>query len=290
MTFVKASRRGQSGQKADDFYFNYLDLMMWNLATERAAFLADMAAHGGQGSNVVQDGPLIADVAIRMHDPEAADMYLQTSTDAAKDPFAVAMTHFVHGWGALDRGDWARAAAELEPFAVAYATPAIGLQIPGYHCWLAPAEEMAGHPDKADEALKAGGRFVDCYRFRADILDHRGDWAGAQIIYADAVALAPDLPAAWYSWGLALARHGDVAGAEAKYAAANARGPHWADPLKAWGDALAAQGRWAEAERRYAEAASYAPKWKRLRYAWGEALRHDGKFHEAIVQYRLVTN
>ncbi len=287
--FARRSGRGRSGQKAEEYYFNYLDLMTWNLGAERAGMIADMEAHGGMGSNVVQNGPLIADVAMRMHDPVGAELYLQTSSDAAKDPFAVAMTHFVHGWGALDRGDWGGAAAELEAFAPGYASPAIGLQIPGYNCWIAPAEEMAGHPDKADAALKAGGRFVDCWRFKGDILDHRGDWPGAQKAYADAVALAPDLPAADYSWGLALARHGDLGGAVAKYAAANQRGPHWADPLMAWGDALAAQGRWAEAEAKYAEAGKYAPKWRRLHYGWGEALRHQGQFAAAMAQYRLVS-
>ena len=33
--------------------------------------------------------------------------------------------------------------------------------------------------------------------------------SGAQKASADAVALAPDLPAAYCSWGLALERHGD---------------------------------------------------------------------------------
>jgi tetratricopeptide (TPR) repeat protein len=131
---------------------------------------------------------------------------------------------------------------------------------------------MAGHPDKADAALKAGGHFVDCWRFRGDILDHRGDWAGAQKAYAAAVGLAPDLPAAWYSWGLGLARHGQRAAAQAKFAAANERGPHWADPLKAWGDALAAQGRWKEARAKYDQALAYAPLWRALRAARALAL------------------
>ena len=86
--------------------------------------------------------------------------------------------------------------------------------------------------------LKKAGTFVDCYRFRADILDGRGDWVGSQKAYADAVALAPDLPAAYFSWGVALLRHGDLDGAVAKLKDANRKGPHWADPLKAWGDVL----------------------------------------------------
>jgi tetratricopeptide (TPR) repeat protein len=109
--------------------------------------------------------------------------------------------------------------------------------------------------------------FVDCYRFRADILDGRRDWIGAQKAYAEAVALAPDLPAAYYSWGLALAKHGDLAAAETQLKNANQRGPHWADPLKVWGDVLVKQGYTKEALRRYDEALKYAPNWKELKEA-----------------------
>jgi tetratricopeptide (TPR) repeat protein len=137
----------------------------------------------------------------------------------------------------------------------------------GFNCWVAPAEEAAGHSDKADAVLKTGGTFVDCYRFRGDILDHRGDWSGAQKAYADAVALAPDLPAGYYSWGVALARHGELAGAEAKLKDANQRGPHWADPLKAWGDVLVKQGHMKEALVKYDEALKHAPAWKQLKEA-----------------------
>jgi hypothetical protein len=63
------------------------------------------------------------------------------------------------------------------------------------------------------------------------ILDHRGDWAGAQKSYADAVALAPDLPAGYYSWGGALAKHD----AALEYA------PTWT-ALHATRDALEKQG------------------------------------------------
>jgi tetratricopeptide (TPR) repeat protein len=160
----------------------------------------------------------------------------------------------------------------MEAFGAGYANPVVSSNYPGYGCWIAPAEEMAGHPDKADAALKAGGHFVDCWRFRGDILDHRGDWAGAQRAYAAAVGLAPDLPAAWYSWGQALARHGQFAAAQAKFAGANQRGPHWADPLKAWGDALAGQGRWKDAEAKYDQALGYAPAWSALRAARARAL------------------
>jgi hypothetical protein len=50
-------------------------------------------------------------------------------------------------------------------------------------------------------------------------------------VYADAVALAPDLPGAYYSWGVALAKHGDLDGAAGKLKDANQKGPHWADQV-----------------------------------------------------------
>jgi tetratricopeptide (TPR) repeat protein len=275
MAMAKAADRGAMMARAPAAYFQPLDNLTWNLGALQAGLIADVEKHGGVGSNVIGGRPLIADTFARMHDPQGAELYLETSADAAASPWVSGMTHFVHGWEALDRGDWARAAAELEAFDAAYANPLLRSEVPGYDCWLAPAEEMAGRPAKADAALAAGGRYVDCYRFRGDILDHRGDWPGAQKAYAAAAALAPDLPAAYYSWGLALARRGDLNGAMAKYAAAHQRGPHWADPLKAWGDALAAQGRWAQAKAKYEEAAPFAPRWPALAAAGAAARRHS---------------
>lgn len=271
---AKASGRGGWRQRAPDTYFATLDAMTWNLPAERAGMIRDVEAHGGVGSNDVGERPLIADVTARMHDPQGAELYLQTAADSGVSNWSTAMTHFVHGWEAMEAGRWTQAASELEAFNARLSDPLVADNGAGYACWLAPAEEMAGHPAKADAALAAGGTFVDCYRFRGDILDHRGDWAGAQKAYAAAVALAPDLPAPYYSWGLALARHGDLAGAEAKYAAANQRGPHWADPLKAWGDALARQGRWTEAKGKYDAALAYAPNWQALIAARAVAAAH----------------
>ena len=138
---------------------------------------------------------------------------------------------------------------------------------PGYDCWVAPAEEAIGRPAKADAVFAAAGTFVDCYRFRGDALDSRGDWPGAQKAYASAAELAPDLPGGYYSWGVALARHGDLDAAAAKLKIANQHGPHWADPLKAWGDLLVTQGHARQALEKYDEALKYAPNWSALKTA-----------------------
>ena len=270
---MRQAAGGRPGRAPEADYQNW-DTLTWNLQAFRASALADAAANQGVGSNTTALGPGIADVDVRLHDPADAEFQLQTAQGDAKDPTIAAMTHFVHGRLATDAGDGARAAAEMEAFAAAFADPAVSSNYPGYPCWVAPAEELAGHPDKADAALKAGGRHVDCYRFRGDILGHRGDWAGAQKAYAEAVAIAHDLPAGYYSWGVALARHGDLAGALAKLEAANQRGPHWADPLKAWGDVVARQGRWKEALAKYDAALKYAPAWAELHQARDSAARH----------------
>jgi tetratricopeptide (TPR) repeat protein len=119
--------------------------------------------------------------------------------------------------------------------------------------------EKTGQPAKADAALNAVGKltYVDCYRFRSDLLDLRGDWAGAQAWYAKAVKLGPSIPSGYYSWGVALAKHGNLGDVAAKFTEANRHGPHWADPLKAWGDVLA----------KYDEALKYAPNWAALKEA-----------------------
>ena len=243
------------------------DTLTWNLGPWLQAELADADANGGAGTLVATAGLGIADFLARLHDREAAELALQTLKEDPNDPTIGAMTHFVRGRLASEAGNVSAAATEMEAFAVAYANPSVRFNYPGYGCWVAPAEEAAGHPEKADALLKSAGTYVDCYRFRADILDGRGDWPGAQHAYADAVALAPDLPAGYYSWGVALAKHGDLAGAVAKFKVANNKGPHWADPLKAWGDVLVKQGNTKDALTKYDEALKYAPNWKQLKEA-----------------------
>jgi len=199
---------GRPGRAREDDYLNW-DYLTWNLRAWLDAIVADAEAHGGAGTGASAAGPIIADIQARLHDPEAADLALKTTKEDPHDPTIAAMTHNVRGRLAAEAGDAARAATEMEAFGAAYADPAVSSNSPGYNCWIAPAEEAAGHPDKADAVLKTGGTFVDCYRFRADILGSRGDWPGAQKAYADAVALAPDLPAA-YSLGASRSRSTEI--------------------------------------------------------------------------------
>ena len=265
---------GRHGKAPENYYQN-LDTLTWNLQAWREAQIADAQSNGGIGTGTTSDATALIETDARLHDVAATAFEIKVARSDAGDPSLVAIDHFGLGLLALDTHDGARAAAEMGAFQAAYANPIVSSNFPGYLCWVAPAEAMAGHPDKADAAIAAGGHFVDCYRFKADILDARGDWPGAQRAYAAAVALAPDLPAGFYSWGLALARHGDLSGAIIKLKLANARGPRWADPLKAWGDVLARQGDWPGALKTYREAQKYAPAWTALRQAKAAAERHS---------------
>jgi tetratricopeptide (TPR) repeat protein len=267
---VKAAG-GRPGRAPEYMYTNY-DQAVWDLPAERAGLIVDMESHGGVGTGSTGAGPenlTVAQFEVQMHDVEAAALRLKTTPVDEKNVPDVAAAAIARALLAEEEGDLKAAAREWDAFAVAYANPTVSTAIPPYICFAAVAYEKTGQPAKADAAFTAVGKltFVDCYRFRGDLLELRGDWAGAQAWYAKAVKLGPSIPSGYYSWGVALAKHGDLNGAAAKLKDANQKGPHWADPLKAWGDVLAKQGNVKDALVKYDEALKYAPAWKQLKEA-----------------------
>jgi len=274
----QALRRAAGGNpgKAPASAFIVLDNLIHDSQAAIDGMVAEVKTNAGSGAssplNLVQQ---IAGAQALEHDPAAAELTLQTaSVDAHGTPLQLAYLHLVRGVLAEEAGDTAHAALELEATEASAGGSRAFFDEVGA-CQLAVAADAAGHPDEADAVIAMGTRIPDCQRFRGDILDHRGDWAGAQQAYAQAVALAPDLPAGYYSWGIALARHGNLAGAIIKLQAANQRGPHWADPLKAWGDVLVKQGRFKQALDKYDEALKYAPNWDALKQARAAASQRD---------------
>jgi tetratricopeptide (TPR) repeat protein len=259
---------GRPGRASEQDFANW-DELTYNLQAQRREMVADAEQTEGVGTTLHAYGINIALVDMALHDPASARFQLETTlgNGGAADPVVAAQMHRLRGLLAADAGDKDAAVTEMEAYQTALKDPAVANAEPGYACSAAPAEEAAGHPDKADAVLKAGGHFLDCYRYRADILAQRGQWEAAQRAYADAVALAPDLPAAYQSWGVALLGHGDLAEAIDKFAAAHERAPHWADPLKGWGDALMRQGHVGDALEKYDAALAFAPHWRALRTA-----------------------
>jgi tetratricopeptide (TPR) repeat protein len=262
---------GRPGRASEDMYGNY-DSMVWDLPAERASSIADMESHGGIGATTPQSGTENLSVAqneVQMHEVEAAALRLKTTLVDEKSLPDVAAAALARAQLVEEQHDLRAAAEAWDAYAVAYANPAVSTFNPSNICFAALTYEKTGQPAKADAALNAVGKltFVDCYRFRGDLLELRGDWAGAQAWYAKAVKLGPSIPSGYYSWGVALAKHGDLNGAAAKLKDANQKGPHWADPLKAWGDVLVKQGHTKEALVKYNEALKFAPNWKQLKEA-----------------------
>jgi tetratricopeptide (TPR) repeat protein len=262
---------GRPGRASEDLYQNY-DQEVWDLVAAHAGSIADMQSHSGIGTSASGSGAeilIVAQFEVQLHDVEAAALRLKTTLVDEKNLPDVAQAAFDRALLAEEVGDLKAAAREWDAYAVAYANQTISTNNPSTICYSAQAYEKTGQSAKADAALNAVGMltFVDCYRFQGDILDLRGDWAGAQAWYSKAVKLAPSNPSGYYSWGVALAKHGDLEGAAAKLKDANQKGPHWADPLKAWGDVLVKQGQIKDALAKYAAALKFAPNWKQLKEA-----------------------
>jgi len=263
---------GRPGRAPETTYQNY-DQQVWDLTTVRAENIADMDSHDGVGIFASLSGSANLQAAqseVLMHDLDSAALRLKTANIDINNAPDVSVAALARALLAEEQGDLKQASGEWDAFTEAYANPAVSTNNTFYMCYAAPTYEKTHQRAKADAALDGPqkatgtGTFVDCYRFRADVLDLRGDWAGAQAWYANAIALAPSIPSGYFSYGMALVRHGDLKRAGEQFRLANSKGPRWADPLKAWGDVLMAQGRPAEALEKYDEAVKFAPKWKQL--------------------------
>jgi tetratricopeptide (TPR) repeat protein len=295
--FERDYHRGQWNQAkgVDESWFGVQDFLRWDLLTELHGMEMDMESAAGHGNQSQDLTPIAAIVAAQLHDPAQAEFLLQTASSGLADPFVAAMAALSRGTVALDlqrAADAASAADEMQRVLADAPIAARSSVNYGYDCWWPLAYELAGRRADADRALAAAQSepFVDCDRFRGDLLNARGDWAGAVKSYEAGVARAPSLPPVYLNWARALLGRKDFAGAIAKAQAAHQRGPHWADPLEIWGEALAAQGQYPAAVAQYTAAYAYAPKWGALQLHWGEALERMGDRTSALDHYRQASS
>jgi hypothetical protein len=181
---------GRPGRAPEVYYQNY-DTLVWDLKALRAGVIADMESHGGVGTlagGTSIDNLSVAQVDAQMHDVEGATLRLKTTPVDEKDQLALASAATDRALLAEEAGDLKSAAREWDIMAVAYANPSVSTTNPNVICFAALTYEKTGQPARADAALDAVKLpFVDCYRFRGDLKDLRGDWAGAQEWYAKAV-------------------------------------------------------------------------------------------------------
>jgi tetratricopeptide (TPR) repeat protein len=276
---MKNAAGGRPGRAPEYQYGNY-DQTVWDLPAERASGIADMEeSHSGVGTTGANSGTANLAVAAneaQMHDVSASTLRLKTTPVDDNNAADVAQAALVRALLAEEGADLKTAAREWDAYVAAYAKPVVSANDPHYICFAALTYEKTGQSVKADAALDAVGNltFVDCYRFKGDVLDLRGDWAGAQAWYAKAVKLGPSIPSGYYSWGLAFGKRGNLDDAVAMFKDAHQKGPHWADPLKAWGDVLVKQGHAQDALAKYDEALKYAPAWPALKGAREAAAKH----------------
>jgi hypothetical protein len=240
-----------------------------------AAYLDDAAHNGGAGAQINIDGPAIADVHWLMHDPVSARRYMALGDP--QNPITKAEALLLAGYADLDRGDSATAIAPLEGFWAAWqADPSLRNVYPDTPCFLGLAYGLAGRLAEAQAVFDRFGAWSRCAALHGDVLEHAGDLAGAERVWARGIAIAPDLGWIYLHRGVSALNRGDLPAAAADLAAANARAPHWADPLKVWGDLLARQGRWKTALAKYDAALAYAPAWSELHQARDVAARRSG--------------
>jgi tetratricopeptide (TPR) repeat protein len=193
---------------------------------------------------------------------------------------------------ALAERDWPAAVATESDVAV------LAAQFPGL------AENKVTQLDPGIAlALAHMGRFAaaearlkpmpgDCYpclRARGQVAVLQGQYAGADLWFARAAAIAPSSPYAESEWGQALLERGQPDAAIEKFKLANQKGPRFADPLEGWGEALMAKNQSHLALAKFAQAEKYAPNWGRLHLKWGEALVYAGRKDEAVRQFARAT-
>jgi len=239
----------------------------------RLSALSNLASfNNGAGAGTTLTGPAIADTYALMHDPASA-----ARTMASTDPDdwrTKAEALLLAGYAALDRGDAPAAVAPLEGLLKAWqanaALQSVYVDIP---CFLGLAYGLTGRMAEAETVFKQTGPWAHCYALHGDVLEHAGDLAGAERVWAQGIAVGPDLSPVYLHRGISELNRGDLAAAGADLAAASARSPHWADPLKAWGDLLARERRWKDAIAKYDGALKYAPAWAALHQARGAAAR-----------------
>jgi tetratricopeptide (TPR) repeat protein len=124
---------------------------------------------------------------------------------------------------------------------------------------------LAGRVPEAEAVFnRMGPTWSRCWAYRGDVLEHAGDLAGAERVWAEGLKIVPDLPWIYLRRGQSELKRGDLKTAETDLATASGKAPHWADPLKAWGDVLLREGRRADALAKYDEALKYAPAWAEL--------------------------
>ena len=190
---------GRPGKAPEARYANY-DETIYDLPAYRGEVLADVAATGGTVSEARGERACRRTGRCATSRGRTARLRLATAVwdpkshpDAANAAYAQALLAERGRRSARRRQGLGRLRRRLcRPGGVDHKSP---LHVLGGAD--IPKDRPAGQGRRRARCADEGGRhrhFVDCYRFRGDVLDLRGDWTGAQAWYARAVNLAPEHP------------------------------------------------------------------------------------------------
>ena len=235
--------------------------LTWDMPWHLAAVLDGAPGKVGSGVDGVSD-PQIAVAYALMHNASQAAHYLAMSD--AKSAETQEATHEIAILQAMDRNDPGSAVADADAlWKVWQASPQLqaGDDSP---CVAALALGMAGRTADAEAIFQKIGPWSRCTAAHGQILEHEGNLAAAQAMWADGINHSPDLPFDYMARGVSEENRGDLKSAEADLKRAVANAPYFADPLKLYGDLLAREGHWKEAFAKYEEAAKFAPSWSTI--------------------------
>jgi tetratricopeptide (TPR) repeat protein len=246
--------------------------MTWDLPLLLASLLDDSSRNNGAGAVSITDQPLIAIAYAMLHDPAEATRYLSLSDPSAPETQEVAL--IIPVLQATATNNPSAAAGNADAFWKLWlANPQlqVGDDNP---CIAALSLGMAGNTTESDAIFQRLGPWSRCTAAHGQILEHQGNLAAAQAMWAGGIRTAPDLPFVYMARGLSEINRGDLHAAEADLRKASANAPHFADPLKDYGDLLAREGRWEAALAKYDQALKYAPAWQALQQARDQAASH----------------
>lgn len=204
-------------------------------------------------------------------DAEAESLAQAHDTKAALARLAAAGTldgeavRAARALAAQDAGDWAGAAEFWRTSDQEARTSAKRVDL-GLRAGLVYALARSGRPDEAQALIAA--TLTDCYACliaRGQIAAEKGDRAGSDRWFGEAVRQGPFLHDAELRWGQALLARGDAEGARAKAQAARAKAPRDADVLALEAEALLRLGDRRGARARLKEAEALTPAWPKLR-------------------------
>jgi tetratricopeptide (TPR) repeat protein len=232
--------------------------LTWDMPWHLAALLDGASGNNGGGVDAAIQ-PEIATAYASMHNASLAARYLAMSDPKA--PATEAAAHQIAILQAVDHNDLGSAVADADAlWKVWQANPQLqaGDDSP---CMAALVLGMAGRTDDSDAIFQKIGPWSRCTAAHGQILEHQGNLAAAQAMWADGINRSPDLPFDYMARGVSEENRGDMKSAEADLKKASANAPHFADPIKLYGDLLAREGRWKEAFTKYEEAVKYAPGW-----------------------------